>query len=384
MIVKAGASMKIIMTGGGTGGHIYPAISIADKIRRKHPDAEILFIGTERGMEKNLVPQNGYDIRFISASGIHRRHFHRNFKTLVDFIKGTAQAKQILDEFRPDVVIGTGGYVCGPVIRAAGRRGIRTFLHEQNALPGLTNRLLERYAEKVFLSFPESKAYFKQPNKLVVTGNPIRKGFLFVGPGNGRDRLGLGDSDFGVLCFGGSLGSERINSVIEEIGEKLLAVPKLRLFFITGRKHFDEIKQRMSALPDELAQKLTLRPYVDDMNEYLLAADLVIGRAGALTIAEITACGKPSILIPSPNVTGNHQYYNAKVVADRGGAVLIEEKDLTEEKLFGTILRLMNHKPSLNAMASASASIGRLDSAEAIYDHLGLSNERNETIRKHI
>jgi UDP-N-acetylglucosamine--N-acetylmuramyl-(pentapeptide) pyrophosphoryl-undecaprenol N-acetylglucosamine transferase len=137
-------------------------------------------------------------------------------------------------------------------------------------------------------------------------------------------------------------------------------------------------------LPEVLAKKLTLLPYVDDMNEYLLAADLVIGRAGALTIAEITACGKPSILIPSPNVTGNHQYYNAKVIADRGGAVLIEEKDLTGEKLFGTILRLMNHKPSLNAMAKASASIGRLDSAEAIYDHLGLSNERNETIRKSI
>lgn len=384
MIIKAGASMKIIMTGGGTGGHIYPAISIADKIRRKHPDAEILFIGTERGMEKTLVPQNGYDIRFISASGLHRKHIQRNFKTLCDFIKGTAQTNRILDEFRPDLVIGTGGYVCGPVIRAAGKRGIRTVLHEQNALPGLTNRLLERYAEKVFLSFPESKRYFKQPEKLVVTGNPIRKGFLFVGPGNGRERLGLSETEFGLLCFGGSLGSERINSVIDEIAEKLLAVPKLKLFFITGRKHFDEIKQRMGSLPEGLLQKLTLLPYVDDMNEYLLAADLVIGRAGALTVAEITACGKPSILIPSPNVTGNHQYYNAKVVADRGGAVLIEEKDLTGEKLFGTILRLMNHKPSLNAMAKASASIGRLDSAEAIYDHLGLSNQRNETIRKPI
>jgi UDP-N-acetylglucosamine--N-acetylmuramyl-(pentapeptide) pyrophosphoryl-undecaprenol N-acetylglucosamine transferase len=364
--------MKVILTGGGTGGHIYPAIAIADKIKRKHSDADILFVGTEKGMERDLVPQNGYDIRFISASGINRKKLLKNVITVRDMFKGYHQAKNILAEFKPDIVIGTGGYVCGPVVRAAYRMGIKTFIHEQNAFPGITNRMLERYVEKVFISFPESAAYFKHPEKLVVTGNPIRKLFLVSGIFDYRQKLDLYPKDFMILCFGGSLGAGKINNVIEEITETLHEIPNLKLVFVTGKYYYEKILERLNEKGISEDGKISVFPYLDNIHEYLLAADLVISRAGALTISEITACGRASILIPSPNVTDNHQYFNAKVVADKGGAVLIEEKDLTPEKLIGTILRLTNNKEALNAMARASASVGKLDGVDLIYDQLGL------------
>lgn len=364
--------MNIIMAGGGTGGHIYPAIAIADKIKRKHPDAEILFIGTEKGMEKELVPKNGYEIRFITVSGINRKNPIKNIITVKNLIKGNRQAKQIIKEFAPDLVIGTGGYVCGPVVRAAHKKGIKTYIHEQNAMPGVTNKLLERYADIVFISFPESAAYFKYPEKHVVSGNPIRKTFLTSGIYDYRKRLGINPMDFVVLCFGGSRGSGKINSVMSETAETLNSIPKLSLFFITGIPYYDATVKYFEERKIECKGKINVLPYADNIHEYLFAADLVISRSGALTVSEITACGRPSIMIPSPNVTGNHQYYNAKVVADKGGAVIIEEKDLSSEKLTGTILRLLNNKEALNAMAAASASVGRVDGADVIYDHLGL------------
>ncbi len=364
--------MKIIMTGGGTGGHIYPAIAIADKIKRKHPEAEIIFVGTKRGMEKDLVPKNGYDIRFITVSGFHRKKPWKNIKTAADLIKGSGQIRKILKEFKPDLVIGTGGYVCGPVVRAAHKSGIKTFIHEQNALPGVTNKLLEKYADKVFISFSESNKYFKNPEKLIVTGNPIRKSFLLCGMNHSREKMGISPSEFVILCFGGSLGAGKINSTMVHVAEAISGIPDTRLYFITGRNYYEQVLASLKEKQVNLSGNINILEYADNMHEYLSAADLVISRAGALTISEITACGKASILIPSPNVTGNHQYFNAKVVADKGGAIIIEEKDLTEEKLLGTILRLKNNKEKLNAMSTASAAAGRIDAVDGIYDHLGI------------
>jgi UDP-N-acetylglucosamine--N-acetylmuramyl-(pentapeptide) pyrophosphoryl-undecaprenol N-acetylglucosamine transferase len=364
--------MKIIMTGGGTGGHIYPAIAIADKIRRKHPEAEVLFIGTERGMEKDLVPKSGYDIRFITVSGFNRKKLWKNFKTAIDLAKGNLQANKIINEFKPDLVIGTGGYVCGPVVRAAHKKGIKTFIHEQNAFPGVTNKLLEKYVDKVFVSFEESKDYFKDQNKLIVTGNPIRKSFLTCQMGNSREKLGIKPSEFVLLCFGGSLGAGKINSTMIHVLEAFRGIPDARLFFITGRNYYQKVLESVEERGIALSDNIKLLEYVDNMHEYLSASDLVISRAGALTVSEITACGKASILIPSPNVTGNHQYFNARVVADKGGAVILEEKDLTDEKLLGTIMRLKNNKEALNSMSEASGKAGRLDAADVIYDHLGI------------
>ncbi|MBR0597064.1 undecaprenyldiphospho-muramoylpentapeptide beta-N-acetylglucosaminyltransferase [Sinanaerobacter chloroacetimidivorans] len=364
--------MKVIMTGGGTGGHIYPAIAIADKIKRKHPDAEILFIGTEKGMEKDLVPKNGYDIKFITVSGFHRKKLWKNVKTARDLIKSNRQTKKILEEFRPDLVIGTGGYVCGPVVRLAHKMGIKTFIHEQNAFPGVTNKLLEKYVDKVFVSFSESKEYFKDADKLVVTGNPIRKSFFISSGNTSREKLKIKPSEFVILCFGGSLGAGKINSTMVGVVEALNQIPDLKLFFITGKIYYERICNALQEKGIQSSEHINIMEYADNMHEYLSAADLVISRAGALTVSEITACGKPSILIPSPNVTGNHQYFNAKVVADKGGAVIIEEKDLTEEKLIGILMRLKNNKEVLNGMAKASEKIGRIDAVDMIYDHLGI------------
>ena len=364
--------MKVIMTGGGTGGHIYPAIAIADKIKRKHPDAEILFVGTEKGMEKDLVPKNGYDIRFITVSGFHRKKLWKNIKTAADLLKGNLQAGKIVNEFKPDLVIGTGGYVCGPVVRAAHKKGIKTYIHEQNAFPGVTNKLLEKYVDKVFISFPESKDYFKDQSKLVVTGNPIRKSFLICGMNNSREKMNIKPNEFVILCFGGSLGAGKINSTMVRVIEEVSDMSDTRLFFITGKNYYQKVCDTLKEKEIVLNENINILEYADNMHEYLSAADLVISRAGALTVSEITACGKASILIPSPNVTGNHQFFNAKVVADKGGAIIIEEKDLTDEKLLGTILRLKNNKEILNSMSLASAKVGRLDAVDMIYHYLGI------------
>ena len=364
--------MKVIMTGGGTGGHIYPAIAIADKIKRKHPEAEILFVGTERGMEKELVPASGYPIRFITVSGFNRKKLWKNFKTVADLLKGNRQVKKIIDEFKPDLVIGTGGYVCGPVVRAAHKKGIKTYIHEQNAFPGVTNKLLEKFVDKVFVSFPESKEYFKQPDKLIVTGNPIRKSFLLCSSNSSREKMNIKNREFVVLCFGGSLGAGRINSTMIHIAEALNGMPDTRLYFITGKHYYQEVCDVLKEKKIAVNGNINILEYANNMHEYLSAADLVISRSGALTVSEITACGKPSILIPSPNVTGNHQYFNAKVVADKGGAIIIEEKDLSEEKLLGTILRLKNNKEALNSMSEASGKIGKTDAVDVIYDHLNI------------
>ncbi len=370
--------MKVIMTGGGTGGHIYPAVAIADKIKRKHPQAEILFVGTEKGMEKELVPKNGYPIRFITVSGIHRKQIWKNVKTAMDLLKGDREARAIIKEFQPDLVIGTGGYVCGPVVRAAHKMGIPTYIHEQNAFPGVTNKVLEKHVDKVFVSFAEAKQYFRHPEKLVVTGNPIRKSFLVGGAFNYREKLGVRDRDFVILCFGGSRGAGKINSTMKDVVAAVNGMEDVKLFFITGRIYFERIKKELAESGVDLSGNVTLMPYADNMHEYLFASDLVISRSGALTVSEITACGKACILIPSPNVTGNHQYFNAKVVADKGGAILIEEKDLTGEKLIGSIMRLKNNKEILNRMAKASAAAGKLDAVDIIYDNLSIPASEKE------
>ena len=364
--------IKVIMTGGGTGGHIYPAIAIADKIKRRHPDAEILFVGTERGMEKDLVPKNGYPIEFITVSGFNRKNLIKNVKTVSDLLKGNHQAKKIIEKFKPDVVIGTGGYVCGPVVRAAHKKGIKTFIHEQNAFPGVTNKLLEKYVDKVFVSFPESQEYFKDKKKLIVTGNPIRKSFLINGVNNYREKLGIKENDFVLLCFGGSRGASIINSTMVKVVEEMNQLENAKVYFITGKLYYDKIKKQLENEGIPLKGKINIMEYADNMHEYILASDLIISRSGALTVSEITACGKASILIPSPNVTANHQYFNAKVVADKGGAIIIEEKDLTEEKLISAILRLKNNKEILNFMSAASETVGRSDAADVIYENLNI------------
>ncbi|MFV0518515.1 MAG: undecaprenyldiphospho-muramoylpentapeptide beta-N-acetylglucosaminyltransferase [Aminipila sp.] len=364
--------MKVIMTGGGTGGHIYPAIAIADKIKEKNPEAEILFVGTEKGLEKELVPQNGYQIKFITVSGFNRKNLIKNVKVVKDLLKGNKQAKKIIKDFKPDVVIGTGGYVCGPVVRAAHKLGIRTFIHEQNAFPGVTNKMLEKYVENVFISFQDAEKYFKNKDKLILSGNPVRKAFFYADKKTSRKNIGEDDSNFMILCFGGSRGAGKINEAMVEIAENLNGLKNVSLYFVTGAVYYDKILKELEEKGFHNKGNIYIEKYINNMQDYLGASDLVISRSGALTVSEITVCGKASILIPSPNVTGNHQYYNAKAVSDKGGAVILEEKDLCAEKLLSIISDFKINPQKVKRMEVSSLHAAPSDATEIIYSHLKL------------
>ena len=365
--------MKVIMTGGGTGGHIYPAIAIADKIKERYPESQILFVGTKHGLEKKIVPENGYPIEFVTVAGFNRKNPLKNIEVMKKLREGSKQAKRPMKAFRPDLVLGTGGYVCGPVVRAAHKAGIKTYTHEQNAFPGMTNKLLEKYVEKVFLGFEEAQKYFKHREKHVVTGNPVRKAFFEADKKKSREKLGFSQKDFILLVFGGSQGAGRINKAMLRVIEALNGMPGVQVCMATGSRYYDAI---LHTLQDEkkleLSENIHIMEYISNMDEYLSAADLVISRSGALTVAEVTVCGKPAIFIPSPIVTGNHQYYNAKAVADRGGAIIMEEKELDDEKLIAQILKFKNDPELTEKMSAGSRACAPLDAVEIICNNLEL------------
>lgn len=359
--------MRVIVTGGGTGGHIYPAIAIADKIKEMEPDSEILYIGNEVGLEKDIVPKAGYPIELVTAMWLDRSHILKIFKTGWGVMKGTAEAKKIMKRFRPDVVIGTGGYVCVPVLLAGHRYGARTYLHEQNAFPGVANRMLEKYVKNIFLGFPDARKYFKEPQKLIDAGNPVRHTFFEMSKESARRKLGFPQDAFIVLSFGGSLGAEKINEVAFDLMEAVNGQEKIILVFGTGKGYYEEILQRARDKGIQIQDNILMKDYIDNMDQYLMSCDLVISRSGALTVAEATVCGKAAILIPSPNVTGNHQYYNAKAVADKGGAVLIEEKDLTSRQVVEEVLRLKNNPRLIQDMSLASKACAPDHALDIIY-----------------
>ncbi len=363
--------MKVIMTGGGTGGHIYPAIAIADKIKERYPDSEIMFVGTEKGLESRLVPENGYPIEYIDVAGFNRKKLLKNFAVLKKLHEGNKQSKKIMKEFQPDIVIGTGGYVCGPVVRAANKAGIKTYTHEQNAFPGVTNKMLESNVEKVFLGFAEAQQYFKKPEKHVVTGNPVRKAFFEADAEESRKKLGFDKNDFVLLVFGGSQGAGRINKSMMTVIETLNGMKGVQVCMATGRRYYEAILQELKGEKGiELADNIHIMEYISNMDEYLSAADLVVSRSGALTVAEVTVCGKAAIFIPFPYATGNHQYFNAKAVADHGGAVIIEENDLDDEKLIAEIMKFKNDPELVKEMGSKSRDCAPVDAVDIICNNL--------------
>ena len=362
--------MRVIMTGGGTGGHIYPAIAIADEIKKRYPDAKILFVGAERGLEKTLVPKRGYDIRLITVEGFDRKHLARNVQVVRKLMKGNRQAAEIIKDFRPDFVVGTGGYASGPMVKAAQKVNIPTFIHEQNAYPGVTNKLLEKKAKAVFLGFARAAEYFKEQDKLVVSGNPVRDEFRTKDRTEARKALGYEDDRFVVLAFGGSQGAGRINKAMVNVIKDLNGRSDISIVLGAGSYYYDAILKEFKEEGFELGDNIRIIEYIDDMASYLAAADLVISRSGALTVAETTVSGRPAIFIPSPIVTGNHQYYNALAVAEAGGAIIIEEKDLEDDKLTEEILRLKLDPQVLDRMALASRRCGPDKATEIICDKI--------------
>ena len=362
--------MKVILTGGGTGGHIYPAIAIADMIKKEDENAQILFIGTEQGLESELVPQNGYDIKFITVSGFNRHNLLKNISVIGKAIKVSNEAKKIITDFQPDFVMGTGGYVCGPVVRTAAKLGIPCFIHEQNAVAGLTNKLLEKYVRNIFIGFGEAEKCFSRKEKLIFTGNPVRSGFFDLNRQECKKKLGISEKQFVVLCFGGSRGANKINDVMLEVAENFSGLLDVKLIFVTGKIYYNEICDIAKQKGIDQNDSVEFKKYIDDMPLYLGASDLVISRAGALTVAELMVCNRASILIPSPNVTANHQYYNAKAAEDVGAARIIVEKDLTSENIIKTVSELKNDEILRTDMEAACRLVGKKDAVRQIYNHI--------------
>lgn len=345
--------MKVIVTGGGTGGHIYPALAIADKFMEMDPENDILYVGNCEGIEKDVVPKSGYPMELVDARWLDKINPKEVVRTGFRVTKGIAESLRVIKKYNPDVIIGTGGYVCFPVLVAGHMLKKLCYLHEQNAYPGLANRTLEKFVKRIFLGFPEAGQYFKEPEKHVTAGNPVRKNFFRLTRREAREKLGIPQDDFVVFTFGGSLGSRKINEVAFELLKIFNGHPGVRLIMGTGKWYYQENMDLIAEDGIDIKENITIRDYIEKMDLCLMACDVVISRAGALSVAETTVCGKAAILIPSPNVTGNHQYYNAKSVADRGGAFLIEEKDLDLQEVTGYVLKLKNDRELLRGMSEA-------------------------------
>lgn len=360
--------MRIIVTGGGTGGHIYPAIAIADKFREMEEDCQVLYLGNKKGIESEVVPKAGYEFRLVDARWFARKKPLELIKTGMTVLKGVMQAKKIMKEFNPDVVIGTGGYVCFPVILAAKLFGAKAYIHEQNAFPGMANKKLEPYVEKIFLGFEAGGKYFKNREKLVASGNPVRKSFFDLDKDIARDKIGISKEDFVIFTFGGSLGAEKINEAVYELAKEINGKEGITLVFGTGKWYFQDVLDKFREEGLTICDNIRVKDYIDNMDSYLTGADVVVSRAGALSVAETTVCGKASILIPSPNVTGNHQFYNAKAVSDKGGAILIEEKDFSADRLKQEIYRLRENPEEIERLSEASKEAAPLRALEIIYE----------------
>ena len=361
--------MKLMITGGGTGGHIYPAIAIADEFKRRNEDVEILFVGAQIGMEKDIVPECGYKIELINADGFSRS-LKNTVKAVRRVVKGRREARELVEEFSPDAVIGTGGYASAPVVSCAERMGIPTYIHEQNAIPGKTNRFLARKARKIFLGFSKASGYFNDPEKHVLVGNPVRREFALCERSDARKKLGIDPDDFVILAFGGSQGAGRLNREIVHVIESHRSDDRFCVYLGTGSYYYDAILSELADKGIEPSKKINILEYIHDMGDVLNASDLIVSRSGALTVAEVTACGIPAIFVPFPQATENHQFYNALSVATAGGAKIIEEKELDREKMNRIIDELRNDPAGLERMREKCASCGTLDAAKRICDEI--------------
>ncbi|OIJ17745.1 undecaprenyldiphospho-muramoylpentapeptide beta-N-acetylglucosaminyltransferase [Anaerobacillus alkalidiazotrophicus] len=356
--------MKIIVSGGGTGGHIYPALALINEIKKIEPKAEFLYIGTEKGLESTLVTREGIPFKTIHITGFKRKISVDNVKTVLRFLKGVSLSKKIIQDFSPDVVIGTGGYVCGPVVFAATKLRIPTIIHEQNSVPGLTNKFLSKYVNKVAISFEESHSFF--PNeKVVFTGNPRATEAALV---NVKDRLteiGLNKNKKTVLIVGGSRGAKPINDAFLEV-LKDAGSRSYQFLYVTGDVHYDHVMAEVKKFGNPV--NIKIEPFIHNMPEVLKNVQLIVARAGATTLAEITAIGLPSILIPSPYVTNNHQEKNARALSEHGAAVLKLEKEMSGEILLEEIDQLMLNEEKWEKMHNSALKLGKPDAAKEIYE----------------
>ncbi|HET6151187.1 MAG TPA: undecaprenyldiphospho-muramoylpentapeptide beta-N-acetylglucosaminyltransferase [Polyangia bacterium] len=358
--------MRVIIAGGGTGGHLYPGIAIAEEVSAR-PHGEVLFVGTARGLESKLVPAAGYPLELLEVSGLKRIGWRGLARGLLRLPRAFFASRAILRRFRPDLVFGVGGYASGPIVFAAALTGFPTAILEQNSRPGFTNRLLGRLVRRVFIAFEASRVFFTA-GKTMLTGNPVRRQFF---AGQGTEPAAVAAAAGTVLVVGGSQGARAVNELVAAMAPLLArrgALP--RIVHQTGPTDFERTRASYAALGDAVAAAVDVRPYIDDMPAALAQASLVIGRAGALTLAELAIVGRPAILIPLPTAADDHQTENARELAQAGAALVLRQTDATPGALGDLVVALLSDQPRRAAMARAMAGLGRPGAARAIVDEL--------------
>ncbi len=365
--------MRVLFSGGGTGGHISPALAMADIIKSNVAGAEIAFVGTPHGIENSLIPQAGYKLYHVDIQGIRRSFSLSNIKSLYLAFSSPYKAKRIIKEFKPDIVIGTGGYVCWPALKAAADMNIPTVIHESNALPGMAVRKLQNDVDVIMTNFEATKVLLSAKSKVINVGNPLRSACTSVTKEEARKKLGIKDkTKFVVLSFGGSLGAERINhAAAEMMGNFAMKHDDIMCFHIGGKKHFDSARSYFSAYGLERDPRFVLMEYTSELPIYMAAADVVICRAGAMTLTEIAKMGKASIIIPSPNVVENHQYKNAKALSDKDAAVVICEDELDfdgESKVSKAVESFYNDRALRERMSENIKKFAKDDVEKKIFE----------------
>ncbi|WP_302822385.1 undecaprenyldiphospho-muramoylpentapeptide beta-N-acetylglucosaminyltransferase [Eubacterium callanderi] len=359
--------MKILVAAGGTGGHIYPGLAIADKLKERLPDAEIVFIGSQVGMEKNIVPKEGYPIEYIRVRGFERELSLETLAAVKGIFDGISDSKKVLKRHQPDLVVGTGGFTCGPLLLETAKRGIPTMIHEQNAYPGKTNRMLGKKVDRVAISFKEAAEYFPE-DKTFLAGNPVRDVFKQTDRKALRDKLGLKESQRLVVIMGGSQGAGSINNAAASFIVRNADNPEIVVYHLTGRGQYDKVLEKLKENGVKLddCRNINVLAYSNDVHTLIGAGDLVVSRSGAMSVAEIAAVGIPSILVPYPMAAGNHQEFNARVITDNGGGILIHDAELTPDLLAETIPALLRDEKGLEKMRKATKERAILDAGDRI------------------
>lgn len=366
--------MKVIIAAAGTGGHINPGIAIANKIKEEEPNSEIIFIGTSRGLENDLVPRAGYELKTIEAYGLSKKISIENISKMYKTLKGYGQAKKIIKEFKPDIVIGTGGYICGAVITAASKFNVPTLLHESNAFPGKAVKMLARKTDCILVSFEDAKERIKDAKKIVHTGTPVKikkEKYNESEQISIKSKLGLSLNKPIILVFGGSQGAQAINEAIIGIAKKYLN-KNYQIMWATGPAQYDLIKEKLEdeKLNINNIRNIKIIPYIYNMEEAMNISDVIVARSGAMTITEISNLGKPSILIPLPNVSNNHQLYNAQALEKINAAKIILNKELTAEKLDLEIQNIINYPQIIDKMGKNAEKIAVKDVQNKIYEEI--------------
>lgn len=359
--------MKYLISGGGTGGHIYPALAIANEIKKRDKNAEIIYIGTKDGLEAELVPKAGFRFETVRVMGLPRKINKEFFKALKELVVGMNESRKIIKTFKPDIVIGTGGYVSGPIVLLGSLMGKKTLIHEQNAYPGITNKILGRFVDMIAVTFEEAIKYFKKKDKIIVTGNPIRSEIYNIDKTEAYKKLDLDPSKKVILSFGGSGGQLKLNDAILDlfVSENL---DNIQWLHITGKRLYDDFNKKLERYENKISANIKILPYLYEMPEAMNIADIIIASSGAITLAEISAIGAASILVPKSYTAENHQEYNARAFEKAKASVVILEKELNKDNLKTNIDNILYNDKVLKEMKTNSKKMGNTKATSLIVD----------------